>query len=122
MLQQLQIQSGESFDYKQGYDSTIFELHRKNNLRSKRNVDVLEKTKKIVQNQTKKIKEALVSKILQIIPRENQKPSSPTIVDITSDQPSADPPSTSIPHTESVDKTQNIIFENPHNEIPNNGK
>jgi len=28
MLHQLQIQSGESFNYKQGYDSSIFEVHK----------------------------------------------------------------------------------------------
>lgn len=28
MLQQLQTQCRESFDYKQGYDSAIFEVHK----------------------------------------------------------------------------------------------
>jgi len=69
MLQQLQIQSGESFDYKQGYDSAIFEVHKQYNLRSKKNADIPDQTKKSVQNQPKKIKEATVSKILQILPR-----------------------------------------------------
>lgn len=122
LLQQLQIESGESFDYKKGYDFSIFEVHKQYNLRSKKNVDVPNQTKKTVQNQPKKIKEAPVSKILQILPRENPKPSSPTIVDITSNQPHVDQPSTSIPPEEPVDKAQNIRFENPHKEIPNKGK
>jgi len=42
MLQQLQTQTGESFDYKQGYDSAIFEVHKQYNLRSKKNTDVLD--------------------------------------------------------------------------------
>jgi len=48
--------------------------------------------------------------ILQILPKQNPNPSGPTIVDITSDQPSTDQPSTSVP------------LENPHNEIPNKEK
>lgn len=53
---------------------------------------------------------------------ENSKPSSPKIVDITPDQPSADQPSSLIPPKEPVDKAQNIRFENPHKEVPNKGK
>lgn len=87
--------------------TTIFEVHKQYNLRSKRNDD---QTKKTTQNQPKKTKEAHVSKILQILPRQNPYPSGPTIVDITSDQPSADQPSTSIP------------LENPHKEIPSKEK
>lgn len=28
MLQQLQLEFGESFDYKQGYESAIYEVHK----------------------------------------------------------------------------------------------
>jgi hypothetical protein len=56
MLQQLQTQTGESFDYKQGYDSAIFEVHKQYNLRSKKNTDTPDQNKKAVPNQPKKIK------------------------------------------------------------------
>ena len=36
-MQQLQLDSGESFDYKQGYEFAINELHSQYNLRSKKN-------------------------------------------------------------------------------------
>ena len=112
MLQQLQIHSGESFDYKKGYDSSIFELHKQYNLRSKKNFDIPDQTKKTVPNQPKKLKEAPVSKILQILPRQNQNPFGPTIVDITPNQPSDDQPSTSIPPKNPVEKHQNTRLEN----------
>jgi len=53
MLQQLQTQSGESFDYKQGYDSAIFEVHKQYNLRSKKNAGPPDQTKKAMENQPK---------------------------------------------------------------------
>ena len=55
MLQQLQLESGESFDYKKGYDFSINEVHKKYNLRSKKNAE--SPTKKIAQTHTKKIVE-----------------------------------------------------------------
>lgn len=109
---QLQIQSRESFDYKQGYDYAIFEVHKQYNLRSKKNYDIPDQTKKTVPNQPKKIKETPVSKILQIFPRQNQNPSGPTIVDITPNQPSNDQPSTSISPKNPVDTPQNTRLEN----------
>jgi len=75
-----------------------------------------------MQSQPKKIKEALVSKILQVHPRQNPNPFGPTIVDITSDQSYVDPPSAPIPPKEPVDKAQNTRSENLHKEIPNKGK
>jgi len=59
MLQQLQIHLGESFDYKQGYDSTIFEVHKQYNLRRRKNFDIPGQTKKIIQNQPKQKKNPL---------------------------------------------------------------
>ena len=38
-LQQLQLDSGESFDYKQGYDFSINEVHKQYNLRSKTKIE-----------------------------------------------------------------------------------
>ena len=36
ILEQFQTQSGESFDFREGYDTTIFEVHKQYNLRSRR--------------------------------------------------------------------------------------
>ena len=46
MLQQLQTQSRESFNYKQGYDSAIFEVHKQYNLRSKKTLILVTNTRK----------------------------------------------------------------------------
>jgi len=119
MLQQLQTQFGESFDYKKRYDSTIFEVHKQYNLRSKKNTDTPDQTKKTMPNQPRKIKAAPTTKTLQILPRRNHNPLGPTIADITPNQPPNDQPSTSIPSKETVEKYSNTILENPHKKSPN---
>ena len=70
-------------------------------------------------NQPKKIKTALFTKTLQILPRPNQNLSGPTIVDITHDQPPNDQPSTSIPSKETMEKSPNTILENPQKDTSN---
>ena len=85
------LDSGESFNYKQGYEFAINEFHKQYNLRSKKNVEA--PTNKSTQTQRKKIVKAPTTKVLQILPREvhqnsssaqknsnpNQKISSPKI-------------------------------------------
>ena len=62
-MQQLQLDSGESFDYKQGYDFSINEVHKQYNLRSKKNIEP--SIKKYVQTEKKKkTVEAPTSKVL----------------------------------------------------------
>ena len=61
-LQLLQLDFGESFDYKQGYEFAINEVHKKYSLRRKKNVDNY--TKKSTQTQTKKTIEAPTTKVL----------------------------------------------------------
>ena len=46
-MKQLQLGSGESFDYKQGFDFSINEVHKKYNLRSNKKTEP--STKKSVQ-------------------------------------------------------------------------
>ena len=95
-LQQLKLDSSESFDYKQGYDYAINEINNQYNLRNKKNNE--SSTKKTSQTQNKKIVEAPKTKVLQILPRENKQnsssfqnisspknASSPKIVDITNE-------------------------------------
>ena len=77
MLQQLKLQSGESFDYKQGYEFAINEVHKQYNLRSKKKTKA--PTNKTVQTQTKKTVGAPATKVLQILSRESEKAFTPKI-------------------------------------------
>ena len=43
-LQQLKVESSESFDFKQGYDFAINEIHSQYNLRDKKTMKFLQKT------------------------------------------------------------------------------
>ena len=69
-LKQIQLDSSESFDYKQGYDLAINEVHKQYNLRSNKNTEP--STKKNAQIENNKIVEAPTTKVLQILPRENK--------------------------------------------------
>jgi len=44
VLKQFQTQSGESFDFTEGYDTTIYKVHKQYNLRSRR-IDVPDNNK-----------------------------------------------------------------------------
>lgn len=57
MLQQLKLESGESFDHRQGYEYAIYEFHKQYSLRRKNNTKVPIKIS--AQTQTKKRVEAL---------------------------------------------------------------
>jgi len=126
MLQQLQTQTGESFDYKQGYDSAIFKVHKQYNLRSKKNTDVPDQNKKGVPNQLEKVKapnqNPLVTKTLQILSKPSQNPPCPIIEDVTNDQPSKEKHSTSVPLKETVDQSPKNAVENPIKKTPSNEK
>ena len=72
-LQQLKLDSSESFDYKQGYDFYINEIQNKYNLRNKKNNE--SSNKKTSQTQDKETVSPK-TKVLQILPRENKQNSS----------------------------------------------
>jgi len=55
-INQLQAKSEESFDFKEGYDSAIYEVHKQYKLRS-RTIDVPEPIKPKDTKQPKKIKD-----------------------------------------------------------------
>jgi len=105
ILKQFQTQSRESFDFRQGYDSTIFEVHKQYNLRSRR-INVPETNKKTVSNQPKKGK--TVAKTLQILSRTNINPSNPIIEDVSDNQPNNEQPSTSLPSKETVEEPPKV--------------
>ena len=75
-LQQLQLNSSESFDYKQGYDFAINEIHSQYNLRNKKNNE--SSTKINSQNQNKKNVEVPKKKVVQTLLRQNKKNSNPS--------------------------------------------
>ncbi len=65
-LKQFQTPSGESFDFREGYDTTIYEVHKQYNLRSRR-IDV-PKTNK--QKDTKQPNKAKINNPpVQVLPR-----------------------------------------------------
>lgn len=105
ILKQFQTQSGESFDFRQGYDSAIFQVHKQYNLRSRR-IDVPKTNKKTVPNQPKKGKK--VTKPLQILSKSNTNPFHPIIEDISDNQPNNEQPFTSIPSKESVEEPPKV--------------
>jgi len=89
---QFQTQSGESFDFKQGYDSAVYEVHKQYKLRT-RTIDVTEPIKQKESKQPKKIKDRAASTepTKQTIPDSKEV----TIEDITDTpdmQPSNDQP------------------------------
>ena len=114
MLQQLQLQSRESFDCKWSYESTIYEVHKQYNLRSKKNNEI--PTKRSIQTQTKKITESLVIKVLQILPRGTRDTSSPKIVDITSSKTQTKIVTQIIPNKRIQSKTADTETELPNTE------
>ena len=78
--------------------------------------------KKAMENQPKITNEVPVLEVLQILPRPNQNPPSPIIEEITTNQPSVEPPSTSVPLKEAEKNTYNARSEIPHKEIPSKQK
>ena len=64
-IQQFKVESGESFDYKQGYDFAINEIHSQYKLRTKKtNEPATKNNAPTQQNQNKKNVEAPKTKIL----------------------------------------------------------
>jgi len=58
-INQFQTKSGESFDFREGYDAAIYEVHKQYKLRS-RTIDVPEPIKPKDTKQLKKIKDKVV--------------------------------------------------------------
>ena len=91
---QFQTKSGESFDFREGYDATVYEVHKQYKLRS-RTIDVFETRKPKDAKQPKKVKDNAV------LPESSDKtdlhPREVTVEDISDVQPSKDQPSSSLP-------------------------
>jgi len=120
-LKQFQTQSGESFDSREGYDTTIYEVHKQYNLRSRR-IDVPETHK---QKDTKQPNKAKMNKpSVQIHPGTDPNPNNPTVEDISDNQQPNTEPSTSIPLKGNVEDPPETDFEatSVHNTTPQKEK
>lgn len=93
-LNQFQIQSGESFDFREGYDTAIYEVHKQYNLRRRR-IDVPKnnKQKETKQPTKAKIKNPPIQTPLETI----LNLSHPIVENISDSQQPNRQPSTSIP-------------------------
>ena len=78
-LNQFQFQLGESFDFREGYDTTIYEVHKQYNLRSRR-IDVPDDNK---QKETKQSNRAKIKNPhIQTPPEAISNPNYPTVEDV----------------------------------------
>jgi len=100
-LSQFQIQSGESFDFREGYDTAIYEVHKQYNLRCRR-IDVPETNK---QKDTKQAsKPTIKNPPVQAPHKTTPNPNHPAVEEVSDDQPPNTQPSTSIPPKGNVEE------------------
>jgi len=100
-LEKFQTQSNESFDFREGYDTTIYEVHKQYNLRSIR-IDVPEINK---QKEAKQPNKSKINKPpVQTPPGTSPNPKDPIIEDISDEQQIDRQPSTSIPSKGDVEE------------------
>jgi len=111
-INQFQTKSGESFDFKQGYDSAVYEVHKQYKLRT-RTIDIPVPSKSKEGKQPSKIKgKAIVTEPADItVPNPHQV----TVEDITDMQPSIDQP---LPPSSSEENLNSIPKNLPKTEIP----
>jgi len=93
-LEKFQTQLGESFDVREGYDTTIFEVHKQYNLRSRR-IDVPETVKKKDAKQPNRIE--INKPPVEVLPGTDPSPSKPIVEDVSDDQPFNRQPSIDVP-------------------------
>ena len=93
-LNQFQTKSGESFDFREGYDAAVYEVHKQYKLRS-RTIDVPETSK---QKDTRQCKKAKVNTFpIELPTRTDLKPKKPMVENISDGAPLNSQPSTSFP-------------------------
>jgi len=115
ILKKFQTQSGESFDFREGYDTTIFEVHKKYNLKSRR-IEVPKVNKKKVPNQPKKCKAVITH--VHIFSRSKSNPSNPIIEDVYDNQLNNKQPSTSLPSKRTVEEPPKVDLGESVNHDP----
>lgn len=110
ILKQFQTQSGELFDFKEGCDTTIYEVHKQCNLRS-RKIDVSEVNKQKASKQP--IKGKAATSPVQILSRSNNNPPNPITVDVSDNQPNNGDSSTPLTTKGTIEKPpENNLGEN----------
>eukprot|EP00253_Pinus_taeda_P002880 PITA_02880 len=116
---QFQTKSGESFDFREGYDTTVYEVHKQYKLRS-RTIDVPELTKPTHAKLPKKPndKTVLTDSSDKKLQREV------TVEDVSDVQPSANPSSTPFLSTKLLHKPLEKEHNSdiPHNSVPTQEK
>ena len=88
-INQFQTKSGESFDFKEGYDTAVYEVHKQYKLRS-RTIDVLEPVKTKDTKQPKKIKDKAALTVAT--DNTDPNPKEVTVEDVTEIFPSKNQP------------------------------
>ena len=121
ILKQFQTQSGESFDFREGYDTTIYEVHKQYNQRSRR-IDVPETNKQKDTKQPYKGKTNTTH--VHILFRSDPNPANPFIEDVSDNQPNKKQLSTSFPPKGNVEEPPEVDLETTlaHNPTPEKEK
>ena len=101
---QFQTQSGESFNFREGYDAVVYKVHKKYNLRG-RMIDVPETSKQKGTKQATKTKAK--NPLVQTFPKASHNPNHPIVEDISDHQQ----PSTSIALKGTVEEPPEMYLE-----------
>ena len=97
-----QTKSGESFDFKQGYDLAVYEVHKQYKLRT-RTIDVSDPIKPKDAKQRKKVKDKAT--IIEPANKTDPKLKEVTVEDVSDIQPSNNQPFVSFPSKDNVNST-----------------
>ena len=116
---QFQTKSRESFDFREGYDASVYEVHKQYKLRS-RTVDVPKPSKLKDMKKPKKAKDKTV--LTELPAKTDLNPKEPTFHDIIDWQPSKNQPSTSSPPKEKVNNPPENNFKTDPVSNNNSGK
>lgn len=95
------MKSGESFDFKEGYETTAYEVHKQYNLRSRR-IDIPDDPKKKTIKQPTKTKPK--DPHIPIIPKSTSHPNSPAVEDVADKYKSEQHPTSVSPLREIVEE------------------
>ena len=101
-INQFQTKSGDSFDFKKGYDSVVYEVHKQYKLRT-RTIDVFDPIQPKDAKQPKKVKDKAA--ITEPADKTNPKLKEVTIEDVSDMHPSNNQPFVSFPSKENVNST-----------------
>ena len=116
-LGQFQMQSGEPFDFKEGYDTTVYAVHKQYNLRSRR-VDISDdnKQKSIKQPTKTKLKDSHI----QTTPEPISNPNTLIVEDVSAKQKSDQHPPPIFPLEKIIEETleNGVKVTSTHNNIP----